>query len=93
MIQDLLKHEFWTILLVTCTVLGAFGGFPQPPKAFLQLTKYPIVQWFLVFVLAYQGGAGQDPLLAGAATLITFILYKVARAMEAPENDLDLLVE
>lgn len=89
-IQKLLKTEFWTVVLVTCTILGAFGGFPEPPKVFLKLTKYQPVQWLLVFVLVYQGGAGQDPLLAIAATAITFVLYTLLTYMERYSFSLEI---
>lgn len=87
MLKNLFQQSFWNLLLVSCTVVGAFGGFPEPPKAFLALASYQIVQWALVFVLAYQGGAGQDPVLAGAATLVTLILYKGIRALESGDED------
>lgn len=90
MLNQLLKHGFWKILLVTATITGAFGGFPEPPKAFLNLASYQVVQWALVFVLAYQGGAGEDPILAAAATAITFVLYKLIRYTEGTDDDLVL---
>jgi hypothetical protein len=86
MLNSLLQHGFWQLLLVTCTILGAFGGFPQPPKAFVALTQYQVVQWALVFVLVYQGGSGQDPVLAGAATALTLVLYKAVRAIESNDE-------
>lgn len=82
------KDSFWNIILVTATIVGAFGGFPQPPKAFVNLTKYSIVQWLLVFVLAYQGGAGQDIPFAVGATVVTFLLYHFVRYFEGSEDDL-----
>lgn len=88
MLNQLLKHGVWKIVLVTCTILGAFGGFPTPPKAFQRLAQNSFVQWGLVFVLAYQGGAGEDPILAAAATAVTFLLYTIIRAGEAADDDL-----
>lgn len=86
-LNALLKHGIWKILLVTCTIVGAFGGFPQPPKAFVKAANYQLIQWGLVFVLAYQGGAGEDPLFAAAATAITFVLYKFVRALEGTDDE------
>lgn len=91
MLNSLMKHGFWTILLVTCTIVGAFGGFPEPPKAFTNLTQYRPVQWALVFVLAYQGGSGQDAVLAAAATAATFVLYTIVRAFE--QNDIQVNID
>lgn len=87
MLKQLLQHSVWKLLLVSCTILGAFGGFPQPPKVFQTLTSYRLVQWALVFVLAYQGGAGEDPILAAAATVVTFIIYMVLRGLEGDDVD------
>lgn len=85
-----MQHGFWTILLVTATIVGAFGGFPEPPKAFSNLATFKPVQWALVFVLAYQGGAGQDPVLAAAATAATFVLYTVVRAFEQGDVNVNI---
>lgn len=87
MLNSLLQHGFWKLLLVSCTILGAFGGFPQPPKVFLNLASYQIIQWALVFVLAYQGGAGEDVVLAAVATFVTMVIYKVVRALENNDED------
>jgi hypothetical protein len=87
-LDTLLKHGMWKLLLVTSTIVGAFGGFPTPPKAFLNLASYQVVQWGLVFVLAYQGGAGEDPMLAAMATAITFVLYKAVKALENNDDEL-----
>lgn len=61
------------------TVMGAWGGFPKPPEAFLALTKYELFQWFLVFVLAYQGGAEED---IRQALIITVIFYLVTKLLD-----------
>ena len=64
------------------TVLGAWGGFPQPPKFFIQLSQYELFRWFLVFVLAYQGGAEED---VQRALLITVVFYLVAKLLDLRE--------
>ena len=60
------------------TVLGAWGGFPKPPRVFLELTKYELFRWFLVFVLAYQGGADEEECrflyLASAPSSSSFLI-------------------
>ena len=80
--SSLYKYGMWQVLLVLATLLGAFGGFPTPPKVFAKAARYQVVQWGLVFVLAYQGGAGQDPLFAAVATAATWALYTTLIAME-----------
>ena len=62
------------ILLAFATAIGAYGGFPNAPAAFSLLTRYEIFQWFLVFVLIYQGGGGQD---IKFSLMITAALYMV----------------
>jgi hypothetical protein len=76
-IVNYLSRNMWSILLVIATIMGAFGGFPQPPKIFQRLSEYQLVQWFLVFVLAYQGGAGQNSRLALLSTLAIFVVYQI----------------
>ena len=80
---DLAKYGLWKFVLALATMLGAFGGFPEPPKAFNRLTQYKVVQWGLLFVLLYQGGAGEDPVFAGVITAVTFIIYTLFRTIEA----------
>ena len=70
----------WTDWIhASATVIGAWGGFPKPPKLFLDLTKFEIFQWFL---LAYQGGAGED---IRAAVIITVGLYLVSKILSLKE--------
>ena len=59
------------------TVMGAWGGFPKPPKVFLELTRFELFRWFLVFVLAYQGGAEEDIRQALAITVIFYLVTKL----------------
>lgn len=61
------------------TVLGAWGGFPKPPKIFLELTRFELFRWFLVFTLAYQGGAEED---VRQALIITVIFYLITKLLD-----------
>ena len=61
------------------TVMGAWGGFPKPPKLFLELTRFEIFRWFLVFILAYQGGAEED---IKGALLITVVFYLTTKLLD-----------
>lgn len=71
------KFSVNQMILVLATAIGAFGGFPTPPKMFTDLVKNEIVQWGLVFVLCYQGGAGQNVELAALATVVLYVAKKV----------------
>ena len=64
------------------TVLGAWGGFPQPPKIFLRLSRYELFQWFLVFALAYQGGAEEQ---IQQALIITVVFYLISKLLDLKE--------
>lgn len=66
------------VILALATVLGAWGGFPDPPQFFKDLTKYQLFKYYLVFVLLYQGGAGQDITLALLITVVFYIVTKVS---------------
>ena len=72
----------WAIVLAMATMLGAFGGFPEPPKLCLWFAQYPIVQWALVWILIYQGGSGQNPVTTTALTAVTYLLYQLIRYFE-----------
>jgi len=71
-----MQYSSKNIILALATGVGAFGGFPAPPPQFVELTKNEMVQWALIFVLLYQGGAGQDPKLAALITAALFALHK-----------------
>ena len=71
-----MKYSVDQLMLAVATAVGAYGGFPAPPSAFVQLSKNEMVQWALVFVLLFQGGAGQDPKLAALITAAMFALHK-----------------
>ena len=60
------------LILPIATILGGFGGFPSPPNIFKQLSQNQWFQYLMLFVLAWQGGAGQD---AQVALLVTFLAF------------------
>lgn len=81
------KKLMWAVLGMIATSVGMFGGFPEPPKLFLNIVdKYPLTKWFLVYVLIFQGMAGGDKYWALIGTVATYVLYKV---MEYLENYFD----
>lgn len=70
------KYSVQQMVLVMATAIGAFGGFPQPPRVFSSLVQNELVQWALVFVLCYQGGSGQDVKMAALATAVMYVAKK-----------------
>ncbi len=84
-----LKINPLVLVAPLATAIGGFGGFPAPPKVFLELIKYQLVQWCLLWVLIYQGGAGQYPIFTSVITAFVFVLYKVIRFFESKGEDND----
>lgn len=62
-------------ILALATGIGAYGGFPKAPKAFERFARTEMAQWVLVFVLLYQGGAGQDIKFAASVTIAMYLLH------------------
>lgn len=68
-----------TYILPLATAIGSMGGFPEPPKVFKDLTKIPLFQWLLVFVLTWQGGGGQNLQKSIVTTLILFVIVEALK--------------
>ena len=79
------KNIIDTILLLTgllATGVGAFGGLPQPPKLFTDLTeKYVLLQWALVYVLVWQGSGAYDEVLSIFGTIVLYVLYNLFKKL------------
>ena len=90
----MLTDTFWRFVLVMATILGAFGGFPAPPKFFKWVTSFQLVQWGLVAVLAYQGGGGENIMLSLIMTALAFVVYMAFKMFESKDyivlDDVDL---
>jgi len=68
-----------TIGLALMTAIGAFGGFPQPPRQFNEMVRDETFQYLMLWVLIYQGGGSQDPKLT---TLTTVLVYAMVQMMK-----------
>ena len=64
-------------LLPIATAVGAWGGFPAAPSFFTDLAKNELFQYFMLFVLIWQGGGGQDVGKSLMMTLFMFIFIKM----------------
>lgn len=71
-----MKYTVDQLVLAAATAVGAYGGFPTPPPAFVELTKNEMVQWALVYVLIFQGGGAQDHKLSLLMTAAMFAAHK-----------------
>ena len=79
-------YNLSNILTAFATLIGVFGGFPNPPKLFIKLTKFKLVQWLLVFILVYQGGGNEDIIFSLIMTFTLFIIYEILHYFENKEN-------
>ena len=76
------------VFLSFLTAFGALGGFPTPPESFDRfLSSMPYLRWLTVFVLVYQGGSGQDAMLALEVTVAMFVLFEVTKRVEKYVDD------
>ena len=74
------KYQAKDIILAFATGIMSYGGFPKPPPVIEELIKkYSIIQWTLLFILIWQGGANQDHNLA---LLITATIFSLKKALE-----------
>lgn len=70
-------------MLPLATAVGAWGGFPDPPRIVTEtLFKHKWIQYLMLFVLIWQGGSNQDAMVAGVATAIMFIVKKALNYLE-----------
>jgi hypothetical protein len=65
------------IVLALFTALGAYGGFPNPPKWWTKLTKFLIVRIICLWALIYQGGGNADITLTTITTIVIFGLFNL----------------
>ena len=73
------RQQIWKdIAHPLATVIGAWGGFPEPPAIFKRLAKHELFQYFLVFVLVYQGGGSED---IAQSLMITIGLYLITKIL------------
>ena len=90
------EGKYHGLILNFVTALGYMGGFPDPPKFFTELlSSYPILKWFLVTLLIYQGGGEQDFQLAIEITIFFyFVNYLLNRVEEKtfPEKEIAVAV-
>ena len=77
------KQNFGIVIGLLGTGIGAYGGMPPPPQTFVKLVgKYKFLQWFLVYVLIWQGAGGYDEKISFMGTIIIYAIYKLIRHAE-----------
>ena len=68
-----------TLGLALMTAVGAFGGFPNPPRQFTELTRDETFQYLVLWILIYQGGGNQDPKLTTLTTVLVYAAMQMLR--------------
>ena len=78
-----------SVPIAILTGLGAYGGFPQPPKWWKRLTNFKIMNFLLVWLLVFQGGGGGNLVLTTIVSLIIFIIMEVSKYIEGDSSLVD----
>lgn len=78
----MLNYSADKIVLALATAIGSIGMMPKPPTVVSRLGNEPSVQWFLLFVLIYQGGGGQDVKFSAMITALVYAIYQVLETQE-----------
>lgn len=85
-VSSLLKFDFKVLgpklVLPMLTLIGAWGGFPEPPKSFKKITQNRFFQYFFLWVLVMQGGASADADLSLVAVLIFVFISEIIKKYE-----------
>ena len=81
------QFSFTKLILPFLTLIGAWGGFGEPPRMFKSLTTWRPFQYFFLWVLVMQGGASTDPGLSLVAVLIFVAITEVIKLIEGSEKD------
>ena len=69
-----------TLIVAIATAIGAWGGFPSPPRGFDKLVNNEIAQYGLVWILLWQGGGSQNWKICSLITGAMYALHKVLDA-------------
>lgn len=81
------KETLEPLILPLVTAVGAFGGFPEPPNTFKKIIRNKVVQYFLLFLLIWQGGGGQDWKLSAKVTVIIFLMFSVIKMFSSKKEN------
>lgn len=85
--QKSMAQKAEPLILPLVTAMGAFGGFPEPPSMFKNIIKNIVVQYFLLFLLIWQGGGGQNWKLSAKVTVVIFVLITAMKMFESNKKE------
>lgn len=72
----LLSPELFKALAPITTAVGAFGGFPDSPQFFKDLSKYEWFNYLMLYVLIYQGMGQTNPKTSLVFTIVFYLIKK-----------------
>lgn len=70
------------LLLPFATCIIALGGFPAAPKMWTNAAQNPLVQYFALFALVWQGGAKQNLSTALFTSAVFFAVITLIKTWE-----------
>ena len=73
------NKNFKNWILAIFTAIGAYGGFPKAPEWWIKISQYSIFQFFILWVLVYQGGGQEQILWSLIIALVVYTLMNTDR--------------
>lgn len=89
LLNDFNLSVFPRLILPFLTLVGAWGGFPEPPRMFKKIVEYRFFQYFFLWVLVMQGGASVDPGLSLVSVIVFVSISEVIKMLEGEETVVD----
>ena len=84
------NHMAWRFAITTA--LGAYGGFPDAPRWWKQLSQFKLFQFFTIWILIYQGDrTGDEYFWTTFIALLVFLIMRLTKDISLekylPKND------
>ena len=73
--------------LAILTGLGAYGGFPQPPRWWQKLSNFKLMNFIVLWILIYQGGGRSHAILTSIISILIFTVMEVSKYFERKMSD------
>ena len=77
------ENQIKKIPLALLTGIGAYGGFPTPPKWFQKMSKFRGFQFIVLWILVFQGGGGESILLTSIVSIVIYLIMEISKFIES----------
>ena len=74
------------LVLPMLTLIGAWGGFPDPPQVVKKIAQWKFFQYFFLWILAMQGGASADPGLSFISVILFGIITEILNMFDSSSS-------